>query len=81
MRRAEISRPHCALLHSPVQEASFGLALRNSQRTENKKFREGLLRARRRHKINANIGNSATGSNIDEDLKKLHHAVSTERTP
>ena len=26
-------------------------------------------------KINANIGNSATSSNIDEELKKLHHAV------
>src|SRR5260370_21029735 len=26
-------------------------------------------------KINANIGNSATRSNIDEELKKLHHAV------
>jgi phosphomethylpyrimidine synthase len=26
-------------------------------------------------KINANIGNSATTSNIDEELKKLHHAV------
>src|SRR5260370_17011150 len=26
-------------------------------------------------KINANIGNSSTSSNIDEDLKKLHHAV------
>src|ERR1700704_3743972 len=25
--------------------------------------------------INANIGNSATSSNIDEELKKLHHAV------
>src|SRR5438046_10075652 len=24
---------------------------------------------------NANIGNSATSSNIDEELKKLHHAV------
>jgi len=28
-----------------------------------------------RCKINANIGNSATASNIDEELKKLHHAV------
>src|SRR5438552_5984966 len=26
-------------------------------------------------KINANIGNSATSSNIDEELKKLHHGV------
>src|SRR5260370_21755341 len=26
-------------------------------------------------KINANIGNSAMSSNIDEELKKLHHAV------
>jgi len=26
-------------------------------------------------KINANIGNSATTSNIDEELKKLHHSV------
>src|SRR5690348_2493586 len=26
-------------------------------------------------KINANIGNSATSSNIYEELKKLHHAV------
>src|SRR6266849_3848281 len=26
-------------------------------------------------KINANIGNSATSSNIDKELKKLHHAV------
>src|SRR5215472_3702373 len=26
-------------------------------------------------KINANIGNSATSSNIDEELKKLHRAV------
>src|SRR5580692_11045203 len=26
-------------------------------------------------KMNANIGNSATSSNIDEELKKLHHAV------
>src|SRR5438477_12402031 len=26
-------------------------------------------------KINTNIGNSATSSNIDEELKKLHHAV------
>src|SRR5260370_2757912 len=26
-------------------------------------------------KINANIGNSATSSNIGEELKKLHHAV------
>src|SRR5260370_26914567 len=26
-------------------------------------------------KINANIGNSSTSSNIDEELKKLHHAV------
>src|ERR1700737_4381762 len=26
-------------------------------------------------KINANIGTSATSSNIDEELKKLHHAV------
>src|SRR6202166_4961963 len=26
-------------------------------------------------KINANIGNSATSSNIEEELKKLHHAV------
>ena len=26
-------------------------------------------------KINANIGNSATTSDIDEELKKLHHAV------
>src|SRR4029077_429080 len=26
-------------------------------------------------KINANIGNSATTSNIDEEQKKLHHAV------
>src|SRR5947207_2660275 len=26
-------------------------------------------------KINAKIGNSATSSNIDEELKKLHHAV------
>src|ERR1700674_604111 len=26
-------------------------------------------------KINANIGNSATTSNIDEELKKLHHAL------
>src|SRR6201984_2770403 len=26
-------------------------------------------------KINANIGSSATSSNIDEELKKLHHAV------
>src|ERR1700720_4139171 len=26
-------------------------------------------------KINANIGNSAVTSNIDEELKKLHHAV------
>src|SRR3989442_8528624 len=26
-------------------------------------------------KINANIGNSATTSNIEEELKKLHHAV------
>src|SRR5260370_2204546 len=26
-------------------------------------------------KINANIGNSATNSNIEEELKKLHHAV------
>src|SRR3989441_9514532 len=26
-------------------------------------------------KINANIGNSATTSNVDEELKKLHHAV------
>jgi len=26
-------------------------------------------------KINANIGNSATSSDIDEELKKLHHAV------
>src|SRR5258708_14727434 len=25
-------------------------------------------------KINANIGNSATSSNIEEELKKLHHA-------
>src|SRR5256886_11118829 len=25
-------------------------------------------------KINANIGNSSTSSNIDEELKKLHHA-------
>src|SRR5437899_196464 len=29
----------------------------------------------RKCKINANIGNSATSSNIDEELKKLHHAV------
>src|SRR5438445_13447727 len=28
-----------------------------------------------RCKINANIGNSATTSNSDEELKKLHHAV------
>src|SRR5216117_1268748 len=28
-----------------------------------------------RCKINANIGNSATTSNIDEELKKLHHSV------
>src|ERR1700682_3587776 len=26
-------------------------------------------------KINANIGNSSTNSNIEEELKKLHHAV------
>src|SRR5260370_18337905 len=26
-------------------------------------------------KINANIGNSSTSSNIDEELKKLHHAL------
>src|SRR5207244_13366691 len=26
-------------------------------------------------KINANIGNSATNSNIDEEMKKLHQAV------
>src|SRR5271154_459462 len=26
-------------------------------------------------KINANIGNSSTNSNIDDELKKLHHAV------
>src|SRR5258707_14064584 len=26
-------------------------------------------------KINANIGNSSTNSNIDKELKKLHHAV------
>ena len=26
-------------------------------------------------KINSNIGNSATTSNIDEELKKLHHSV------
>src|SRR5260370_25612464 len=26
-------------------------------------------------KINANIGNSSTSSNIDEEFKKLHHAV------
>src|SRR5437660_12434897 len=26
-------------------------------------------------KINANIGNSSTSSNIDEELKKLHHSV------
>jgi hypothetical protein len=26
-------------------------------------------------KVNANIGNSATSSNINEELKKLHHAV------
>jgi phosphomethylpyrimidine synthase len=26
-------------------------------------------------KINANIGNSATTSKIDEELKKLHHSV------
>src|SRR5258706_3144037 len=26
-------------------------------------------------KINANIGNSSTSSNISEELKKLHHAV------
>src|SRR5579862_5560428 len=26
-------------------------------------------------KINANIGNSATSSEINEELKKLHHAV------
>jgi len=26
-------------------------------------------------KINSNIGNSATASNIDEELKKLHHSV------
>src|ERR1700719_4614552 len=26
-------------------------------------------------KINANIGNSATTSNIEEELKKLHHSV------
>src|SRR5258706_10626826 len=26
-------------------------------------------------KINANIGNSSTNSNIDEELKKLHHPV------
>src|SRR3979409_682760 len=26
-------------------------------------------------KINANIGNASTSSNIDEELKKLHHAV------
>src|ERR1700723_2842838 len=26
-------------------------------------------------KINANIGNSATTSNVDEELKKLHHSV------
>src|SRR3981189_3289275 len=26
-------------------------------------------------KINANIGNSSTSSNIEEELKKLHHAV------
>ena len=26
-------------------------------------------------KINANIGNSATTSDIDEELKKLHHSV------
>src|ERR1700720_4836726 len=26
-------------------------------------------------KINANIGTSATSSNIEEELKKLHHAV------
>src|ERR1700694_1293573 len=26
-------------------------------------------------KINANIGNSSTTSHIDEELKKLHHAV------
>src|SRR5436853_6658589 len=26
-------------------------------------------------KINANIGNSSTSSNIDEEPKKLHHAV------
>jgi phosphomethylpyrimidine synthase len=26
-------------------------------------------------KINANIGNSAVGSNIDQELEKLHHAV------
>src|SRR5260370_21830850 len=29
----------------------------------------------RKCKINANIGNSSTSSNIDEELKKLHHAV------
>src|SRR5881409_3621273 len=28
-----------------------------------------------RVKINANIGNSAVGSNIDQELEKLHHAV------
>jgi phosphomethylpyrimidine synthase len=28
-----------------------------------------------RCKINANIGNSATTSNIEEELKKLHHSV------
>ena len=28
-----------------------------------------------RCKINANIGNSSTTSNIDEELKKLHHSV------
>src|SRR6516225_4781962 len=26
-------------------------------------------------KINANIGNSSTSSNIEEELKKLHHGV------
>jgi len=26
-------------------------------------------------KINSNIGNSATTSNIEEELKKLHHSV------
>src|SRR5256886_5740330 len=31
-----------------------------------------------RVKINANIGNSAVESNIDQELEKLHHAVRSE---